>query len=205
MSGGVPKRILITQTQRNTPSKAGNPVPKRAIILCNGARSRRAMCNYIQRRAEPIEQLQKTSYTTVPLFVGMEPVPLYSSLKITMLFNEDMAPIPTVGLDEWLSNITLKQFDTEGAFADFGPINLKDMKTSGSNVVVVQEAFDGSVDLKAYTITWTEVAGIYPVSYSAHLDWYFRVTIKNNAATQRVKNIAGNEIVPDSFQDVYFA
>ena len=51
MSGGVPKRILITQTQRNTPSKAGNPVAKKAIILCNGARSRRAMCNYVMRRA----------------------------------------------------------------------------------------------------------------------------------------------------------
>jgi len=49
MSGGVPKRIQITRTQRNTPSKAGNPVPKKAIILCNRGRSR-ALCNYIQRR-----------------------------------------------------------------------------------------------------------------------------------------------------------
>jgi len=60
MSGGVPKRILITQTQRNTPSKAGNPVAKNAIILCNGGRSR-AICNYLQRRAEP-----KASLPSVP-------------------------------------------------------------------------------------------------------------------------------------------
>uniref|UniRef100_A0A6C0ENK4 Uncharacterized protein n=1 Tax=viral metagenome TaxID=1070528 RepID=A0A6C0ENK4_9ZZZZ len=31
MSGGVPKRILITQTQRNTPSKAEILLPKRQL------------------------------------------------------------------------------------------------------------------------------------------------------------------------------
>ena len=51
MSGGVPKRILISQTQSNTPSKAGR-WGKPGIILCNGARSRRAMCNSIQTRAK---------------------------------------------------------------------------------------------------------------------------------------------------------
>ena len=39
MSGGVPKRVSISRTQRNTPSKAGNPVPKNAIILCNGGQA----------------------------------------------------------------------------------------------------------------------------------------------------------------------
>ena len=51
MSGGVPKRVLISQTQSNTPSKAGK-WGKPGIILCNGARSRRAMCNSIQTRAK---------------------------------------------------------------------------------------------------------------------------------------------------------
>jgi len=49
MSGGVPKRVLISKTQSNTPSKSGR-WGKPGIILCNGARSRRAMCNYIMRR-----------------------------------------------------------------------------------------------------------------------------------------------------------
>ena len=52
MSGGVPKRISISRTQRNTPSKAGNVMAKRAIILCNGGRSRRAICNYVKVRAK---------------------------------------------------------------------------------------------------------------------------------------------------------
>ena len=51
MSGGVPKRVLISKTQSNTPSKAGR-WGKPGIILCNGARSRRAMCNSIQTRAK---------------------------------------------------------------------------------------------------------------------------------------------------------
>jgi len=51
MSGGVPKRVLISQTQSNTPSKSGR-WGKPGIILCNGARSRRAMCNSIQTRAK---------------------------------------------------------------------------------------------------------------------------------------------------------
>ena len=52
MSGGVPKRISISRTQSNTPSKAGNVMAKKAIVLCNGARSRRAMCNSVQTRAK---------------------------------------------------------------------------------------------------------------------------------------------------------
>ena len=49
MSGGVPKRISISRTQTNTPSKAGR-WGKPGIILCSGARSRRSMCNYVMRR-----------------------------------------------------------------------------------------------------------------------------------------------------------
>jgi len=62
MSGGIPKRILITQTQRNTPSKAGNPVPKKAIIACSGEKSRTALCNYVRRRTHELPPLQ-TSYS----------------------------------------------------------------------------------------------------------------------------------------------
>jgi hypothetical protein len=52
MSGGVPRRVQISRTQRNTPSKAGNVVAKKALVLCNGRRSRKAMCNYVQQRAK---------------------------------------------------------------------------------------------------------------------------------------------------------
>ena len=51
MSGGVPKRVRISQIQSNTPSKSGR-WGKPGIILCSGARSRRAMCNSIQTRAK---------------------------------------------------------------------------------------------------------------------------------------------------------
>ena len=50
MSGGVPRRVQISRTQRNTPSKSGNVVAKKALVLCSGRRSRRAMCNYVMRR-----------------------------------------------------------------------------------------------------------------------------------------------------------
>jgi len=53
MSGGVPKRISISRTQSNTPSKAGNVMAKKAIVLCNGRRARRAMCHSIQTRVNP--------------------------------------------------------------------------------------------------------------------------------------------------------
>ncbi len=62
MSGGVPKRILITQTQRNTPSKAGNAVPKKAIVACSGEKSRTALCNYVRKRTNVLTPLQ-TSYS----------------------------------------------------------------------------------------------------------------------------------------------
>jgi len=52
MSGGVPRRVQISRTQRNTPSKAGNVVAKKALVLCSSRRSRRAMCNYIKQRAK---------------------------------------------------------------------------------------------------------------------------------------------------------
>ena len=52
MSGGVPRRVQISRTQRNTPSKSGNVVAKKALVLCSSRRSRRAMCNYIQQRAK---------------------------------------------------------------------------------------------------------------------------------------------------------
>ena len=73
MSGGVPKRVLISQTQSNTPSKAGK-WGKPGIILCNGARSRRAMCNSIQTRAK---------YCAVPC---TPPVPL--NLLLFNTFND---------------------------------------------------------------------------------------------------------------------
>ena len=50
MSGGVPRRVQISRTQRNTPSKAGNVVAKKALVLCSSRRSRKAMCNYVMRR-----------------------------------------------------------------------------------------------------------------------------------------------------------
>ena len=59
MSGGVPKRISISRTQRNTPSKAGNVMAKRAIILCNGGRSRRAICNYVKKRTHTETKKEK--------------------------------------------------------------------------------------------------------------------------------------------------
>jgi len=52
MSGGVPRRVQISRTQRNTPSKSGNVVAKKALVLCSSRRSRRAMCNYIKQRAK---------------------------------------------------------------------------------------------------------------------------------------------------------
>ena len=76
MSGGVPKRISISRTQRNTPSKAGR-WGKPGIILCNGARSRRAMCNSIQTRAKycPTPCVQKKKEGTTNFFtlkVGLD-------------------------------------------------------------------------------------------------------------------------------------
>ena len=67
MSGGVPKRISISRTQRNTPSKAGNVMAKKAIVLCSGARSRRAMCNSIQTRAK---------YCPIPCKIPLVPLNL---------------------------------------------------------------------------------------------------------------------------------
>ena len=73
MSGGVPKRVLISQTQSNTPSKSGR-WGKPGIILCSGARSRRAMCNSIQTRAK---------YCAIPC---TPPVPL--NLLLFNTFND---------------------------------------------------------------------------------------------------------------------
>ena len=52
MSGGVPKRVLISKTQSNTYLRKSGRWGKPGIILCSGARSRRAMCNSIQTRAK---------------------------------------------------------------------------------------------------------------------------------------------------------
>jgi len=68
MSGGVPKRILISKTQANTPSKAGR-WGKPGIILCGGARSRRAMCNSIQTRAKYCAQCPKSSTQYIDLLL----------------------------------------------------------------------------------------------------------------------------------------
>ena len=51
MSGRIPKRVLISKIQLNDKKKSGR-WGKPGIILCNGARSRRAMCNSIQTRAK---------------------------------------------------------------------------------------------------------------------------------------------------------
>jgi len=87
MSGGVPKRVLISKTQSNTPSKAGR-WGKPGIILCSGARSRRPMCNSIQTRAK---------YCAVPCTIT---VPL--NLLLFNTFNDSAPnqgdPSPT-GLD----------------------------------------------------------------------------------------------------------
>ena len=62
MSGGVPKRVQISRIQRNTPSKAGNVVAKKALVLCNGRRSRKAMCNYVMRRTRKNVDIPGDSY-----------------------------------------------------------------------------------------------------------------------------------------------
>jgi len=62
MSGKIPSRVMMTRTQRNTPSKAGKAVPKNAITLCNGSRSRRAMCNYIRKRTHTNSIPDNTNY-----------------------------------------------------------------------------------------------------------------------------------------------
>ena len=91
MSGGVPKRVRISQIQSNTPSKSGR-WGKPGIILCSGARSRRPMCNSIQTRAK---------YCAVPC---TPPVPL--NLLLFNTFNDashnqgNVAPgNPTQSLD----------------------------------------------------------------------------------------------------------
>ncbi|RZD41795.1 MAG: hypothetical protein CXT73_04335 [Methanobacteriota archaeon] len=53
MSGGVPKRIQISRTQQNTYCKAGGKDKVQGLVLCSGARSRRAMCNYVMKRTAP--------------------------------------------------------------------------------------------------------------------------------------------------------
>jgi len=53
MSGGVPKRISISRTQRNTYCKAGGKDKVQGLVLCSGRRSQRAMCNYVMRRTNP--------------------------------------------------------------------------------------------------------------------------------------------------------
>ena len=94
MSGGVPKRISISRTQSNTPSKAGNVMAKKAIVLCNGTRSRRAMCNRVQTRAK---------YCPTPCKTGSEkcvPVEVQSTGAIV----------------SQIGKITLLTFNTSGTF-----------------------------------------------------------------------------------------
>ena len=50
MSGGVPKRIQISRTQRNTYCKAGGKDKVQGLVLCSGKRSQKAMCDYIKKR-----------------------------------------------------------------------------------------------------------------------------------------------------------
>ena len=64
MSGGVPKRILIAQTQRNTYCKAGGKDKVQGLVLCSRRRSRTAMCNYIKRRTSlPPAEITKQERT----------------------------------------------------------------------------------------------------------------------------------------------
>ncbi len=49
MSGGVPKKISISRTQRNTFCKSGG-WGQQGLILCGGQRGKKGMCNYIKKR-----------------------------------------------------------------------------------------------------------------------------------------------------------
>ena len=103
MSGGVPKRILITQTQRNTPSKAGNPVPKKAIISCSGEKSRTSLCNYVRKRTNVLTPLQ-TSYSWS-----------------TQMTAADVAAFPVPNEIAGFSSITLGGITAAGSLNPSGP------------------------------------------------------------------------------------
>jgi len=49
MSGGVPKRVKISRTQKNTFCKSGG-WGQQGLILCGGQRGKQGMCNYIKKR-----------------------------------------------------------------------------------------------------------------------------------------------------------
>ncbi len=49
MSGGVPKRVKISRTQKNTFCKSGG-WGQQGLILCGGQRGKKGMCNYIKKR-----------------------------------------------------------------------------------------------------------------------------------------------------------
>ena len=61
MSGGIPKRVKISNIQENTPSKSGR-WGKKGIIACSGERSRQALCNYVRTRTHELPPLQ-TSFS----------------------------------------------------------------------------------------------------------------------------------------------
>jgi len=61
MSGGIPKRVIISNIQVNTPSKSGR-WGKKGIIACSGERSRQALCNYVRTRTHESPPLQ-TSFS----------------------------------------------------------------------------------------------------------------------------------------------
>jgi len=56
MSGGVPKRVKISRTQRNTFCKSGG-WGQQGLILCGGQRGKQGMCNYIKKRTNLKEVL----------------------------------------------------------------------------------------------------------------------------------------------------
>ncbi len=55
MSGGVPKKISISRTQRNTFCKSGG-WGQQGLILCGGQRGKKGMCNYIKKRVNHREK-----------------------------------------------------------------------------------------------------------------------------------------------------
>jgi len=56
MSGGVPKRVKISRTQKNTFCKSGG-WGQQGLILCGGQRGKQGMCNYIKKRTNLKEVL----------------------------------------------------------------------------------------------------------------------------------------------------
>ncbi len=103
MSGGVPRRVQISRTQRNTPSKAGNVVAKKAIVLCSGRRSRRAMCNYIKQRAKTCAICPSGNIIPPWWYNNPEVLQAVSALSAFLLSQSPPLVLSLVGRHEHLS------------------------------------------------------------------------------------------------------